>query len=87
MKICFRVCRRLALSSGLGGCSTPSPESLAQNDPWEQTNRAVFDFDVKLDHAVAAPVAKVYRDAVPEPARDGIHNALDQPECAGGAGQ
>src|SRR6202012_5360677 len=37
---------------------------------------AVFDFDVKLDHAVATPVAKFYRSAVPEGARDGIHNAL-----------
>ena len=60
----------------MGACSTPSAESLAQNDPWEKTNRDVFDFDVKLDHAVARPIAKVYRSAVPEPARDGIHNAL-----------
>ena len=60
----------------LYGCSTPSAESLAQNDPWEKTNRDVFDFDVRLDHAVARPIAKGYRDAVPEPVRDGIHNAL-----------
>ncbi|HEY4276248.1 MAG TPA: VacJ family lipoprotein [Rhizomicrobium sp.] len=57
-------------------CATSDPESIAQNDPWEPTNRAVFDFDVKLDHAVARPVAKFYRSAVPEVARDGIHNAL-----------
>jgi len=50
---------------------------LAQNDPWEPTNRAVFDFDVKLDHLVATPIAKFYRSAVPEPAREGVHNALD----------
>ena len=60
-----------------GGCaSTSDPQALAQNDPYEPTNRAVFNFDVKLDHAVATPVAKFYRSAVPEPARDGIHNAL-----------
>jgi phospholipid-binding lipoprotein MlaA len=66
----------LALSLMLGACSTPSPESLAQNDPWEKTNRDVFDFDVRLDRSVARPIAKGYRDAVPEPVREGIHNAI-----------
>jgi phospholipid-binding lipoprotein MlaA len=76
MKISFPVISALALSLVLGACSTPSPESLAQNDPWEKTNRDIFDFDVRLDHAVARPIAKGYRAAVPEPVRDGIHNAL-----------
>src|SRR6201996_4338881 len=67
----------LAASLMLSACATSDPQSLAQNDPFEPTNRAVFDFDVKLDHAVATPVAKFYRSAVPELARDGIHNALD----------
>src|ERR1700744_1139129 len=66
----------VALCLTSGGCAAPDPQSVAQNDPWEKTNRAVFDFDVKLDHAVATPVAKFYRSAVPEVARDGIHNAL-----------
>jgi phospholipid-binding lipoprotein MlaA len=61
----------------IAGCATKDPEALAQNDPWEPTNRAVFDFDVKLDHLVATPIAKFYRSAVPEPAREGVHNALD----------
>jgi phospholipid-binding lipoprotein MlaA len=76
MKISLPVLSALALSLALGACSTPSPESLAQNDPWEKTNRDIFDFDVRLDHAVARPIAKGYRAAVPEPVRDGIHNAL-----------
>lgn len=66
----------LALGLILGACSAPSPESIAQNDPWEKTNRDIFDFDVKLDHAVARPIARGYRDTVPEPVRDGIHNAV-----------
>ena len=66
----------LATSLFLGACSTPSAESLAQNDPWEKTNRDIFDFDVRVDHAVARPIAEGYRAAVPEPVRDGIHNAL-----------
>ena len=52
------------------------PGSAGPERSWEPTNRAVFDFDIKLDHAVATPVAKFYDHAVPEPARDGIHNAL-----------
>ncbi|HET7083877.1 MAG TPA: VacJ family lipoprotein [Rhizomicrobium sp.] len=76
MKRFFPVVPALGLSLFLGGCSTPSAESLAQNDPWEKTNRDIFDFDVRMDHAVARPIAKGYRAVMPEPVRDGIHNAL-----------
>jgi phospholipid-binding lipoprotein MlaA len=76
MKLSFSVVSALGLSLMLGACSTPSAESLAQNDPWEKTNRDIFDFDVRVDHAVARPIAKGYRSVVPEPVRDGIHNAL-----------
>jgi phospholipid-binding lipoprotein MlaA len=67
----------LCSAAGLAGCATRDPEALAQNDPWEPTNRAIFDFDIKLDHLIAAPVAKFYRSSVPEPVRKGVHNALD----------
>ncbi len=77
MKISLPVISALALGLALSACSTPSPESLAQNDPWEKTNRDVFDFDVRMDHAVARPVAEGYRAVLPEPVRDGIHNALN----------
>ena len=76
MKISLPVISAFALSLFLGACSTPSAESLAQNDPWEKTNRDIFDFDLRVDHAVARPVAEGYRSVVPEPVRDGIHNAL-----------
>jgi phospholipid-binding lipoprotein MlaA len=67
------LCASLLVSA----CATSKdPEAIAQNDPWEPTNRAIFDFDIQVDHAVARPVAKFYRSAVPEPAREGIHNAL-----------
>jgi len=76
MKFCASMILALALSLTLSACSTPSPESLAQHDPWEKTNRDIFDFDVRVDHAVARPIARGYRDVVPKPVRDGIHNAL-----------
>ncbi|MGA7710967.1 MAG: VacJ family lipoprotein [Rhizomicrobium sp.] len=59
------------------GCSsTREPEALAQNDPYEPTNRAVFEFNSKLDNNFAKPVAKFYNHAVPGFARDGLHNFL-----------
>ncbi len=65
-----------ALSFWLCGCATPSPDSLAQNDPWEATNRDTFAFDVWVEHNVAAPVDDGYRAVVPEPAREGVHNVV-----------
>lgn len=76
MKLRVSILAALCASLALSACATKNPEALAQNDPWEPTNRAVFDFDMKLDRAVARPVAKFYNRTVPEPARDGIHNAL-----------
>jgi phospholipid-binding lipoprotein MlaA len=73
----FRPLLILCITAVLAGCATKDPEALAQNDPWEPTNRAVFNFDVKLDHFVATPVAKFYNATVPQPARESVHNALD----------
>lgn len=64
------------LMLALSGCSAPSAESVAQNDPWEATNRDIFAADVWLQHNIARPVAEGYRAAVPEPARLGVHNAV-----------
>jgi phospholipid-binding lipoprotein MlaA len=75
--------RRLAVlalaMAGLtaGGCAAShDAEAIAQNDPYESTNRAIFNFNMKVDNAVAKPVAKFYNRAVPEPARTGVHNFL-----------
>jgi phospholipid-binding lipoprotein MlaA len=64
----------LALSLFVAGCSTPSPESLAEHDPWEATNRDIFAFDVWIEHNVARPVDDSYRAVLPQPAREGVHN-------------
>ena len=49
---------------------------MAANDPWEETNRDVFAFDVWIEHHIAAPVNDGYRAVVPEPAREGLHNVV-----------
>lgn len=59
------------------GCATSKdPEAIAQNDPYESTNRAITDFNSTVDNAVAKPVAKFYNHAVPPFARNGLHNFL-----------
>jgi phospholipid-binding lipoprotein MlaA len=49
----------------------------APDDPWENTNREIFEFNMGLDRAVMRPVSRGYRAVVPDPARQGISNALD----------
>src|ERR1700761_8247828 len=69
----------LVVAAGLllAGCATdPNAAGNGQNDPYESTNRKIFDFDNKLDDAVLLPTAKAYNAVVPEPARDGVHNFL-----------
>jgi len=69
--IVFSVC---ALGSLLGGCATSSSPD---NDPYESFNRKMFAVNDTLDRNVALPASKVYVHVVPEPARDGVHNVLD----------
>lgn len=47
-----------------------------EGDPLEDVNRAVFEFNDAADRFVVRPLAIAYRDAVPDPAQHGIHNAL-----------
>ena len=64
----------------------PASTSLAQaatadttddtNDPWENTNRAIFGFNQAVDRTVLVPVANAYRAAIPDPFRDMIHDFL-----------
>jgi phospholipid-binding lipoprotein MlaA len=76
MKLHIPIAVILCASLGLCACATKNPEALAQNDPWEPTNRAVFGFDMKLNDTLLTPTAKFYNRNVPQAARDGVHNAL-----------
>jgi len=50
--------------------------AVAESDPFEEINRAVFYLNDTLDTYIAVPVAETYRAIVPVPARDGIRNAF-----------
>ena len=41
-------------------------------DPWEETNRSVFEFNQGLDEAVFEPVAKAYKENTPEPVQNRV---------------
>ena len=54
-----------------GRTSAPTTAS-TPTDPNERMNRAVFENNQEINHSVIYPVAKSYRDSVPEPVRDSI---------------
>jgi phospholipid-binding lipoprotein MlaA len=70
----------LVLAAALGGCaSVPAtgagdPPPPSPQDPWERWNRGVFAFNEALDKAIVAPVARGYRDVVPELVRTWVGN-------------
>ncbi|MCE2915324.1 MAG: VacJ family lipoprotein [Rubrivivax sp.] len=76
----------LVAAAALGsGCATTSAPSVAAptkatvptpGDPFEAYNRKVFAFNDAIDRAVLEPVAKAYRDVVPQIVRTGISNVL-----------
>jgi phospholipid-binding lipoprotein MlaA len=59
-------------SMALGACAhSPVDEP---SDPLEPVNRAVYGFNMQLDHYFARPAAKGYTFAVPEEFRTGVRN-------------
>lgn len=63
-----------ALGVLLSACATVSAEN---PDPYEATNRQIFEFNLRVDRTFLRPTAERYQAYVPEPVRDGLHNALD----------
>ena len=62
----------------LAGCSsTPETNHSDPRDPYENTNRKVFDFNMDVDSYVLEPVANGYRANVPFAGRRAIDNHLN----------
>jgi phospholipid-binding lipoprotein MlaA len=67
------LCAVIALN--LSACVTLPPNApRAPQDPWESWNRGVYKVNVKLDNAIAKPVARTYVRVVPSPIRTGVTN-------------
>jgi phospholipid-binding lipoprotein MlaA len=52
-------------------------EEVTEYDPWERFNRAMFNFNQRLDRHVLKPVAKVWNFVVPDLAQQSLANAFD----------
>jgi phospholipid-binding lipoprotein MlaA len=56
--------------------AAPEPAAEDNGDPWENTNRAIFNFNQGVDRNVLVPVSNAYRTVLPLPVRDAIHDFL-----------
>ena len=77
MRVCGRKLERagvLLVALWLAGCATAP--SGAANDPFEHTNRAIFEFNNSFNEYITLPIAWVYVYHVPAPLRHGLNNAL-----------
>ena len=67
----------------LGGCAASNTEQQVAtyeeefNDPLENVNRKIFDFNQFVDRNAIVPVAKAYRAALPDPVRDSLRDFLN----------
>ena len=72
----------IAASFVMAACSSTQAQKAGSDpevgiqDPMEGYNRAIFAFNDGLDQAVAAPVARGYRAAVPKGIRNSVRNFL-----------
>lgn len=72
-----RVAALLA-ATFLGACATtPGNQLAAELDPYEKTNRSIYDFNRGLDKAIVTPGTKVYRAVAPKAAQRGIANVFN----------
>ena len=84
MRLTVRAIAACVLAAAVSGCATPPPAEDAEaaaafrkiNDPLEPLNRAIMEFNLVLDKAILKPVAYAYKQCVPAPLRDNVHNFL-----------
>ena len=76
-----RVWRRCLAAVLISACALGTVNAHAESeepyDPIEPVNRAIFDFNDGLDEYVLEPVARGYRDYVPDLVQTGVGNFFD----------
>ena len=67
-----------AITAGLclSACATPNSSSLANDDPYEATNRKIFALNQTIDRLTLRRMATIYHEVAPDPVRKSVHNAL-----------
>jgi len=60
------------------GCASNTPDTAgkSENDPFESINREIFAFNDTVDEYFIGPIARGYRDILPDPVRTSIRNFL-----------
>ena len=59
----------------LAACTTMSADEKTDiNDPYENTNRKFFAFNLALDNYALEPAAKLYKNTAPEPVQKSLRN-------------
>jgi phospholipid-binding lipoprotein MlaA len=85
MRVALRTCLAGLMLAALAACAaSPDPADAeavadyrAANDPLEPTNRVIYEVNDGLDVVILRPLALAWRNAVPQPARQGVRNVLD----------
>ena len=77
----MRGLRTLALLSclALGACASqpPTAEALANNDPYEATNRQTLELNGKIDRYFVVPTVALYFILIPDGGRRSVHHFLE----------
>ncbi len=74
----WRALSAPALLALLGACATTDPAAgPAGMDPYEETNRSIYEFNKSVDRAVLKPVSEAYDFAMPELFKHLIRNGID----------
>ncbi|HLY46178.1 MAG TPA: VacJ family lipoprotein [Stellaceae bacterium] len=74
----------LVAGLAISGCAAPAASGGPQTaqasegfiDPYEDTNRSIFEFNQGVDRNVLVPVSKAYRTVVPPPMRQSLHDFM-----------
>ena len=67
----------LGLLLSIAACSGVETKGVDNEDPYENVNRKIYNFNDGLDRAVLKPVAEGYTNITPEPVRASISNFFD----------